>query len=271
MTRPVAAAVLIVLLAVAVCGCGLSDPYDTDTQATTDAPGPGQPSHPPVTRDPEDTNPAVRARSTRQLEETRALQHLPFHGDGLTIDFGEVAPDGKLRLTVVYTGTAAAAHDAYRRFLARWGDDGDGYLVAYQHRPRSRPTTKVPLDSLRANPEAVLEAVALATGNWWADELTASYSRALALCVGAAREELSRAEGQDRTGAERVGASLHSHADVIAIDVSGSGDSRKAVVVIRGGLGGGGLPDSAYTYQVVLAKVDLEPAGWAVSSWEPQS
>ncbi len=269
--RWLAAALFVAVLAVPASGCGLSDPYDTDTQATTSEPDPGHASRPAVARDPEDTNPAVRARSRRQLEETSALQHLPLRGDGLTIDFGEVAPDGRLRLTVLYTGTAAAAHDAYRRFLARWGDTGSGYVVAYQHRSPGGPTPAAPPASLRKTPEAVLEAVAVAAGNWYADELTAAYSRAIALSVGGARAGLSAAEARARTGAERVGASLHSHADVIAIDVSGSGASRKAVVVIRQGLGGGGLPDSAYTYQVVLAKVDLKAAGWAVSSWEPQS
>lgn len=268
--RWLSAALLVALLAVAAGGCGLSDPYDTDTQATTTEPDPGRASRPPASPDPFDTDPAVRARSKRQLEEAPAIQHLPFDGDGIDIDSGEVAPGGRLQLTVVYEGTAAAAHDAYRRFLARWGDDGSSYVVAFQHRPPDSASPPVPTAAARRSPEAVLEAVALAEGNWWADEIDTAYSRAIALSVGTAREQLNHAEAQARTLTERVGASLHSHAAVVAIDVDGAGDSHKAVVVVRQGLGGGGLPDTAYSYGVVLAAVEHRPSGWAVSSWEPQ-
>jgi hypothetical protein len=264
--------VLAALAALVTSGCGLSDPYRTDTQESAAQPAGAAPAparRPMAQPDREDTDPALRARRERELSGTPALQHLPYRQGDVSIDFGDVAPDGRLGLTVIYSGTAAAAHASYRGFLRRWGDSGRGYVVSYLRGP-SEPAREEPLAALRVSPEAALRAVALAAGNWSAASVSAAYSRAIALSVGAARADLRHSAAQMRAGVERVGPSLRSHAAVTAIDLRGSGDSRHAVVVTRQGISGGDQPGGGYEYQVTLATVELRPSGWAVSSWEPQ-
>jgi hypothetical protein len=90
--------------------------------------------------DPEDSDPRVRARGRRELDRRPALQHMPFEADGVAVDFVDMARDGRVELLVTYTGRLAAARAAYRRFLAKWHDDGRGYRVAYRRMPLMPPS-----------------------------------------------------------------------------------------------------------------------------------
>jgi hypothetical protein len=111
-------------------------------------PAPGAAPRPPATRtrrtvgpratlgsrqDPQDSNPHLRARmGGRALRLRPAFQRLPYVGEGIDIDFVGAAPDGRVRLRIVYQGPRRAAQAAYRRFLAYWRDSGQGYAVRYR-------------------------------------------------------------------------------------------------------------------------------------------
>jgi hypothetical protein len=82
--------------------------------------------------DPQDHDPRLRARLRRAQVTGAAFQHLPWAGDGIAIDFGEAGADGRVRLEVTYLATRDDARRAYRRFLARFDDDGRGYRVTYR-------------------------------------------------------------------------------------------------------------------------------------------
>jgi hypothetical protein len=94
--------------------------------------------HAPVT-DPQDSDPRLR-RALRQSQGTgQAFQHLPYAGDGITVDYGERGSDGRVTLTVTYLGGRAAARQSFARFLRRWRDDGAGYRVAYRRSAGTAP------------------------------------------------------------------------------------------------------------------------------------
>jgi hypothetical protein len=84
-------------------------------------------------QDPQDSNPHLRAQMGGQALRLRpAFQHLPYIGEGIDVEFVGAAPDGRIRLRIVYEGPRRAAQAAYQRFLAYWRDSGQGYAVRYR-------------------------------------------------------------------------------------------------------------------------------------------
>jgi hypothetical protein len=86
-------------------------------------------------QDPQDRpGAAARARAARELLAHRALQHVPYRRDGLSVTLAG-ARGGRAVLTV-RAGTVAAARRGWRAFLRRHRDPGDAYLPVFVSRRR---------------------------------------------------------------------------------------------------------------------------------------
>jgi hypothetical protein len=91
------------------------------------------PARPGVPQDPQD-RPGTSAyrRARRTLREHRALQHLPFHGRGLSITL--TGADHGRAIVRVAAATVPEAKRRWRGFLRRLGDRGDSYLPRFHAR-----------------------------------------------------------------------------------------------------------------------------------------
>lgn len=117
-------------------------PSSTAPSPTAPAAVPPAPVAPPPSRtqvnrtqDSQNRDPRFRSRVARDLKTRAAFQHLPYHAPGVVIDLAGSTPDGRLVLSVTYTGSQAGARRAYRRFLGRYRDPGRTYHPRYQHQP----------------------------------------------------------------------------------------------------------------------------------------
>jgi hypothetical protein len=81
-------------------------------------------------QDPQDRRGSSAYRRT--LREHRALQHLPFHGRGLSITL--TGADQGRAIVRVAAATVPEAERRWRGFLRRLGDRGDSYLPRFQAR-----------------------------------------------------------------------------------------------------------------------------------------
>jgi hypothetical protein len=107
------------------------------TSGSGEAPPAQSPAHPAAKarakariavphQDPQDRSGTSAARAARrELRSHRALQHIPYRDDGVSIDLVG-AKDG-LALLRVNGGDFAAARRGWRRFLDRYDDEGQGY------------------------------------------------------------------------------------------------------------------------------------------------
>lgn len=91
--------------------------------ATTRAPWPQQ--------DPQDQkgSPAAR-RAARALKSHRALQHVPFRSERLTVEL--VGARGHRALVRVTASTISAARKGWRGFLRRYEDPGRAYIPIFR-------------------------------------------------------------------------------------------------------------------------------------------
>lgn len=93
------------------------------------APAPGPSNMPP--QDPQDRpGTAAHRRAAAELADHRALQHVPFEGDGVSIDL--VGARGTRAVLRVRGTTRAAARQGWRAFLRRFGDRGTAYIPRFE-------------------------------------------------------------------------------------------------------------------------------------------
>jgi hypothetical protein len=121
----------LVLCAAALVLAGCSDPY-----AEPRAPKPrprqsyGRDSGPLIAPGQDSPDPGERREAARSLRRP-AFAHLPYLGQEIAVDYVDERA-GKLVLLVVHRGSRRQARAGYRRFLARYGDDGRAYIVRFQ-------------------------------------------------------------------------------------------------------------------------------------------
>lgn len=97
----------------------------------------------PRRQDPQDRpGTAAHRRAERELVTHRALQYVPWRGDGVSISLVG-ARKGRAVLEVRGPDTEAARR-GYREFLHRYDDDGDAYFPRFRHprRPDGRPSAR---------------------------------------------------------------------------------------------------------------------------------
>jgi hypothetical protein len=75
-------------------------------------------------------------RLRRTIRALRAFQHMPYAGGGVTIEWVNVNAQGRIAVAVVSPLPPDQARAAWQEFLARYGDDGGAYDVAY-YAPRT--------------------------------------------------------------------------------------------------------------------------------------
>lgn len=114
--------------------------------------GPDRPEAPSKDRqDPQDRHgSSAYRRARRTLREHRALQHLPFHGRGLSIVLTG-ADQGRAIVRIV-AATVPEAKRLWRRFLQRYSDAGGAYEARFAARPETR---SMPARGHRKRPRAV--------------------------------------------------------------------------------------------------------------------
>lgn len=99
------------------------------------APEPAVPDagHPAHRQDPQDEEGSVAARrADRALRSHRALQHVPYRDEELTVELvGARGPRAVLRVSAE---TVRAARRGWDRFLRRYRDGGDAYLPLFKVR-----------------------------------------------------------------------------------------------------------------------------------------
>jgi hypothetical protein len=85
----------------------------------------------PRRQDPQDVEGTRAARrADRALRSHRALQHVPYRGEGLTVYL--VGAHGRRAVLRVRAATVQAARRGWRDFLRRYHDSGHAYLPTFQ-------------------------------------------------------------------------------------------------------------------------------------------
>ena len=82
--------------------------------------------------DPFDSDPKIQAEIEKQMIEQPAMQFIPLDEAGVFGDLTNVLPDGRLLITVTYSGSQAAAQKTWLTFLKRYKDTGQNYVVVYE-------------------------------------------------------------------------------------------------------------------------------------------
>jgi hypothetical protein len=101
-------------------------------------------------QDPQDRHgSSAYRRARRTLREHRALQHLPFHGRGLSITLTG-ADQGRAIVRIV-AATVPEARRRWRRFLRRYSDAGGAYEARFAARPETR---SIPARGHRSRPRS---------------------------------------------------------------------------------------------------------------------
>jgi hypothetical protein len=99
------------------------------SQGRPAVPAPGLSQMP--AQDPQDRpGSAAHRRAAAELADHRALQHVPFEGDGVSIDL--VGARGTRAVLRVRGTTRAAARQGWRAFLRRFGDRGTAYIPRFE-------------------------------------------------------------------------------------------------------------------------------------------
>jgi hypothetical protein len=103
-------------------------------------------------QDPQDNRASAAGRRAESaLQSHRALQHVPFHGVGITVALAG-ARHGRAVL-VVSAPTVGSAHRGWRKFLRRFGDTGSAYLPIFRASGDQRRHSPAEADQ-QATPEA---------------------------------------------------------------------------------------------------------------------
>lgn len=85
----------------------------------------------PRRQDPQDVEGSRAARRAgRALRSHRALQHVPYRSEGLTIDL--IGAHGRRAVLRIRAATVQAARRGWRDFLRRYHDSGHAYLPNFQ-------------------------------------------------------------------------------------------------------------------------------------------
>jgi len=99
------------------------------TQAVEGNPAEGQAA--PRRQDPQDIEGSLAARrADRALRSHRAIQHVPYRSEGLTVDL--VGAHGRRAVLRIRAATVQAARRGWRNFLRRYHDSGHAYLPIFQ-------------------------------------------------------------------------------------------------------------------------------------------
>ena len=145
MTRPRGTVFAGAVAAIALAGCGLHNPDAATTPARPSAPPPSTTTAAPRTLAPASS--PTPAQINRQDHPSPALQRsqqaanaarpmlpaLPITANGVTIDIGGLAADGRTTILTLTTRLGRAhALAVYRRELRRYGDTGRAYQPVVQ-------------------------------------------------------------------------------------------------------------------------------------------
>lgn len=85
----------------------------------------------PRRQDPQDVEGSRAARrADRALRSHRAIQHVPYRSEGLTIDL--IGAHGRRAVLRIRAATVRAARRGWRHFLRRFRDSGRAYLPIFQ-------------------------------------------------------------------------------------------------------------------------------------------
>lgn len=85
----------------------------------------------PHLQDPQEVEgSAAGRRAARALRSHRALQHVPYRGEGLTVEL--VGAHGHRAVLQIRAATPRAARRRWRHFLRRYRDSGRAYLPVFQ-------------------------------------------------------------------------------------------------------------------------------------------
>ncbi|HEY3553192.1 MAG TPA: hypothetical protein VGK66_05830 [Solirubrobacterales bacterium] len=85
----------------------------------------------PHRQDPQDVKSSAAARrAARALHSHRALQHVPYRSEGLTVDL--VGAHGRRAVLRIKAATVQAARRGWRRFLRRYRDSGRAYIAIFR-------------------------------------------------------------------------------------------------------------------------------------------
>jgi len=79
----------------------------------------------------DDPSSEIHADIEAQLASQPLVQHLPVQKKNISVDLTDISPDGKVVLTVTYTGSLAAAKNTWQKLLSQHKDPGTAYLVVY--------------------------------------------------------------------------------------------------------------------------------------------
>jgi hypothetical protein len=125
----------------------------------------------------------------------------------------------------------------------------------------------------RLGPEAVVNRIALISGNWTNSTVTRHYQSAIGLSIGAARTQLSRQAVELEAGLSQTHTQVRSRLAVEVVKLRGRGDTRRGLVVVREGIAGAHAGIEGARYRVVLVELRRTrgSSGWLVSQWSPQS
>lgn len=104
-------------------------PTSSESRPAVPAPGPSE----RPAQDPQD-RPGSEAhrRAAAELADHRALQHVPFERDGVSIDL--VGARGTRAVLRVGAATKAAARHGWHDFLRRFHDSGEAYVPLFEGR-----------------------------------------------------------------------------------------------------------------------------------------
>jgi hypothetical protein len=134
----IASAILLGVAALFVLAASQGDPTAPErTAPAAPAPGPaarievaGDDPAPHLRQDPQDiAGSAAARRAARALRSHRALQHVPYRDDKVTVDL--VGARGHRAVLRVSASTAREARRGWRRFLRRYRDSGRAYVPVF--------------------------------------------------------------------------------------------------------------------------------------------
>lgn len=121
-----------------------------------------------------------------------------------------------------------------------------------------------------ATPQEAVRRVALAWGNWTAETVRQQLGRAIALTAGEASRQLEQQSAHLENGVLEASEPLRSEATLEALNLRGTGERRRAVVVTKETVTGAGELQPVASYQVTLATVERGEQGWVISRWTRQ-
>ncbi|MDW5597553.1 hypothetical protein VSS74_24600 [Conexibacter stalactiti] len=119
-------------------------------------------------------------------------------------------------------------------------------------------------------PQSTLRMAALLAGNWTAATAQSVYDKLAAISVSDTRVQFQQLAAGARIDVRQRGEGARSTATVVAITVSGTGDTRRGVIVTRERMVTDDLPSLAAEYRVTLARVQRRGGAWVIASWEPK-